>query len=274
MPVLAALWGMGLLTIISVSLLWSATESQVLARSAMEAAEIDMSVEAAVNRAVLALLASRAEQRWQTNGTAQMFEFNATRMMISIQDELGLLDLNQAEPSVLTRLMQGAGLDRQSATGLVDKILDWRDSTSLRRLNGAKDSDYRDAGRTYRPREGSFQSVGELRLVMGMTPALFSRVESAVTVYSGRQFVDSNVAPPQVLAALQNSGARDALPTGSNQQSLTTQLAVGSAAQLRGRAFTVKTTVEKAGNQISQQATIRLTENAHEPFWLLNWRLK
>lgn len=274
MPVLFVLWGLGLLTMISVSLLWTATASQGLARGSLEVAEINMSVEAAINRAALALFDARTEQRWQTNGNAQAFEFNAARMKISVQDELGLIDLNQADPSVLISLMQKAGLDRQSATNLVDRILDWRDSTPFRRLNGAKDPDYRAAGREYRPRNGPFQSIDELLLVMGMTPMLFSRIESAVTVYSGRQFIDPNVAPREVLAHLQNDGPRvaDTLPTGAGQHVPTGLSVVGNRAQLRGRAFTMRIELEKAGKPILRQVTVRLTENVQQPFWILNWR--
>jgi len=261
---------------ISVSLFWTATASQVLTRSGLEVAEINVSVEAAINRAVLALLEPRAEQRWQTNGDAQTFDFNATRMRISIQDELGLVDLNQADPSVLVSLMQTAGLDHQSASNLVDKILDWRDSAPFRRLNGAKDSDYRAVGRNYRPRNGPFQSVDELLLVMDMTPMLFSRVEPAVTVYSGRQFIDPNIAPREVLAALQNvgSGTGNVLPTGAGQPAPTSLSAVGNMAQLRGRAFTIRIAFEKSGKPISHQVTVRLTENSLQPFWILNWKIK
>jgi general secretion pathway protein K len=274
MPIISVLWGLGLLTMISVSLLWTATASQVLARNGLEVADINVSVEAAVNRAVLALLEPRAEQRWQANGNAQTFEFNATRMKISIQDELGLVDLNQADPAVLVSLIQAAGLDHQSAANLVDKILDWRDAAPFRRLNGAKDSDYRAAGRDYRPRNGPFQSVNELLLVMDMTPTLFRRVEPAVTVYSGRQFIDPAVAPREVLAALQNadSGSGDVLPTGPGQRAPTNLS--GNMAQLRGRAFTIRIEFEKSGKPISHQVTVRLTENALQPFWILNWGIK
>ena len=73
-----------------------------------------------------------------------------------------------------------------------------------RRVNGAKDQAYRLAGTSYRPRNGPFQSVDELLLVMDMTPALFTRIAPALTVYSGRQFIDPQVAPREALLALRN----------------------------------------------------------------------
>ena len=43
---------------------------------------------------------------------------------ISIQDELGKLDLNQAAAPLLVGLLKSAGLDFDSATRLADKIVE------------------------------------------------------------------------------------------------------------------------------------------------------
>jgi general secretion pathway protein K len=196
-------------------------------------------------------------------------------MKISIQDELGLIDLNQAAPPVLISLMQSAGLDHQSAINLVDKILDWRDPTPLKHLNGAKELDYQTAGRNYRPRSGSFQGVDELLLVMDMTPSLFGHIEPAVTVYSGRQFVDPNVAPREVLLALPNedpASIENIIAARANQNSPINSSIAGNMTPLRGRSFTVRTGFEKSNKLVSQQVTVRLTDDPVQPFWILNWR--
>src|SRR5262249_56768073 len=115
---------------------------------------------------------------------------------------------------------ESVGLSCAAASRLVDKIRDWRDSTGLRRLNGAAAPDYRAAGLSYGPRNGPFQSVDELKLVMDMTPELFRRVEPALTVYSGRQFIDPQFAPREALLALptMNADAAAALTTARANQ--------------------------------------------------------
>jgi general secretion pathway protein K len=42
---------------------------------------------------------------------------------------------------------------------------------------------------------------------MDMTPELFRRVEPALTVYSGRPFIDPRLAPAEVLLALRSMDA-------------------------------------------------------------------
>jgi len=109
--------------------------------------------------------AGRSGRRWRSDGGTTSFTFAGVAMRVSIQDELGKIDLNQAEPALLAGLLQSAGLDVLAANDLADKIVDWRTAVPLKRVNGAKEEDYRAAGLSYRPRNGPFQSIGELLLV-------------------------------------------------------------------------------------------------------------
>ena len=277
MPVVSVLWGLGLLTAIALSLLWNANMAYSLAHNGLEIAGINATVEAGVNRAVAALLDPRPERRWRTDGAMQSFEFGGISIRVSIQDELGKIDLNQAEAPFLASLLQSAGLDSNAASSLADKIVDWRTATPLKHLNGAKEQDYRELGSTYRPRNGPFQSVDELLLVMDMTPALFRQIEPAVTVYSGRQFIDPQVAPREALGALPNmtpDSIESVLAARANQQLAIAGQAGDTLASLRGRAFTIRTEFEKSNRRIVHEAIVRLTEDPSQPYWLLNWRAK
>ena len=277
MPVLSVMWGLGLMAAISVSLLWNGTMSQSLVNNSLAVASINATVEAAVNRGVVALLDPRPERRWRTDGIAQNFAFDDTLIKVSIQDELGKIDLNQAEESTLIGLLQSAGLDANAAAGLADKILDWRTTTSLKHLNGAKELEYSASGSLVRPRNGPFQSVDELLLVMGVTPALFKRIEPALTVYSGRHFIDPQVAPREVLLAQLNTTpemVESALASRSIQQ-LNIDRSVGdNMTSLRGRAFTIRTEFQKMNRTVSYEAAVRLTDNPSQPYWLLSWKAK
>lgn len=277
MPIVSALWGLALVTAVSVSLMWNAGMCYRLAHNSREIAVIDAITEAGVNRAAAALLDPRPERRWRVDGTPQLFEFEGVQMSISIQDELGKIDLNQAEPSLLANLLQSAGLDAVAAGNLADKIVDWRTAVPLKRLNGAKEQDYRAVGGSYRPRNGPFQSVDELLLVMDMPPALFERIAPALTVYSGRPLFDPQVAPREALQALPGMTSQNVEATLASRtdQQLAMDSTIGNRlTALRGRAFTIRTTFPYAGRPVLQEATVRITENPNQPFWVLNWRSK
>ena len=184
MSLVTVLWGIALLSIVAMSFLSSGSASYRIARNSVEVAQVDAIAEAGVVRAVLSLLDSLPDGRWRTDGVARRLELGGIPVSVSIQDELGRIDINHADGTLLVRVFQAAGLDNQAASALVDKVLDWRDSNPLKRLNGADAQDYRVAGSSSLPRKGPFQSIDELKLVMGMTPDLFRRVEPALTVYS------------------------------------------------------------------------------------------
>jgi general secretion pathway protein K len=270
MALVSVLWGMTLLAIIAASFLLAGNTSYELARNAVELAQTDALGETAVNRAVLGLLEARPDRRWRTDGIAQSFDFAGAHARISIQDELGRIDINHAEDALLVSLFRSLGLDEHAAGSLVDKVLDWRDSSPLKRLNGAKAEDYRLAGHDYRPRNGPFQSLDELKLIIGMTPQLFRRVEPAITVYSGHPFIDSNIASREALLALPNM---DAGKVASIIAARDQQAAPAAAnAILIGRAFSIRAEIEMSNHATAHEAVIRLTGAPTQPYLLLNWK--
>jgi general secretion pathway protein K len=282
MPIISVLWSIVLLSVAVTSLLFTSNISYSLAHNASQTASTNAIGEAAINRAVLALLDPRMDKRWPVDGTAREFDLDTIHIRLLIQDELGRIDLNHADRPLLMALFQSTDLETQAASNLVDKILDWRDTAPLQQLNGAKDKNYRDAGYTYRPRNGPFQSVDELKLVMGMTPDLFKRVEPALTVYSERQFVDPQIAPREVLAALPTMNAdkvtsliaaRSQQDTGQRHSTAPNSF-IDPINALKGRAFTIRAEITTRDSIAIREATIRLTGNPAEPYWMLNWQQK
>src|SRR6266849_2552589 len=101
MALLSVLWGIALLSVVAASFLSTGNVSYRLAHNAVEIVRTDAVVDAAINRAVLALLDPRPDKRWRVDGVAQLVNFDGASMRISIQDELGRIDLNAAEGSLL-----------------------------------------------------------------------------------------------------------------------------------------------------------------------------
>ena len=275
MPILYVLWGIGLLTMIAASMLSAGNVSYALSHTAIETAKDQAAAEAGVMRAVLGLLDPRPDRRWRVDGVEKAFNWGEVTMRIAIQDELGRIDLNQADQGLLTGLFRSVGLNASDASAVVDKILDWRDANPGRRLNGAKEADYRAADVHQGPRNGPFQSVDELQLVMGMTSELYRRVEPAITVYSGRQFFDPQFAPREALLALPTMTA-DAV---ANIIAARTNQAVGAgviptAIRLGGRAFSIRIEIPGSTGVVVHEAVVRLTDDARQPFWVLSWKSK
>jgi general secretion pathway protein K len=88
-----------------------------------------------------------------------------------------------------------------TAATLAGRIVDWRDVDSDRHLNGAENADYRAAGKPDLPPNMTFESVGELLDVMGMTNDIYLKIEPLVTVYAASGALNLDVAPLAVLDA-------------------------------------------------------------------------
>ena len=278
MPVLTALWGIGLLTVASLSLMWTGNVSYQLARNALEVASINAISEAVIHRTILGLIDRRRDKAWRSDGVVQHFTFAGQAINLIVQDELGRIDLNSADAGLLTGLFRSVGLSSEQAGGMVDKILDWRESTPLKHANGAKEQDYRLAGLPYGPRSGPFQSVEELVLVMGMTPALFAQVAPALTVYSSQQFIVPEVAPREALLALPEMdptrvasiiAERTSRPfSGPSNDPAGPQ----SAISLAGRAYAIRAEISRPRGAAVREAVIRLTDNPAQPYLMLSWK--
>jgi general secretion pathway protein K len=126
-------------------------------------------------------------------------------MEISILNEASLIDLNSADRALLAGLLSALGLAPEVQDPLLDAILDWRDEDDLHLLNGAEDPDYDAAGVPYGAKDGPFDSVEELRQVLGIEAEVYNAVAPVLTVNSGSRRISEQLAPPLVLAAIEGS---------------------------------------------------------------------
>lgn len=277
LALVTVLWGLAILSLIAGIMLASARFSTGAARYASRAAEADAIADAAVARAVLGILDRRLDRRWRVDGTAQTVDILGVPVEIAVQDEYGRIDLNQADGSLLQRLFENAGLGLTDAQALADKVQDWRGSGFGKHLNGATADDYRAAGLQYLPRSGPFQSVEELKLVIGMTPEIYAQVEPALTVYTAKQAINTASAPPEALAALPGFDAQkaadlvaaragaDAAASGPVQGGK-----IDPAIPLAGWPFSIETRFEIAGRRVARVTVVRITADPARPYWVLH----
>src|SRR4249919_279369 len=143
-------------------------------------------------------------RQWLPDGRPYHWTFGDARVDVSLVDENGKIDLNQADLPLLASLFQNVGgLENTQARALAAAVLDWRDPDSLTQPEGgAEDGEYAAAERPYGAKDAPFESVAELEQVLGMTPALYAKVAPDLTVYSGRTRPDPAFASAGVLQAM------------------------------------------------------------------------
>jgi general secretion pathway protein K len=274
----SVLWTLTMLALMAAAtqaLTVTAYESE---RHAMTDARAGADLDAALVRAVLGISDLRPDQRWRADGTPRAMVYDGVRVRISVQDELGRIDLNAASSANIRALLIGHGLSADDASTLADRIADWRSAPGPVSLKGATDADYRAAGLAYGPRHGPFQTVDEARLVLGMSPALFARIRPALTVYSKRPSFDPQVAPREALMALYptDPGKIDAiLRARTGDIGLAQSGSPSPAPPLTapiGRAYDVTAELAIGRRIFRRDAVVELTGDDKRAYFVLAWR--
>lgn len=198
------LWAVALMTVLLGSFALIARTENMESRHVFDTVTARYDAQAGLERAVYELRNVDPSQRWVADGRPYEFDFEGAHVRVELIDESGKIDLNTADPLMLTSLFVSVGVDLNRAQALADAIEDWRDQDDLPREQGAEANEYRAAGLKYVPRNAPFQTVSEVQQVFGMDYELYGKIEPAVTIYSGNGTPNPAYAPLEALRALPN----------------------------------------------------------------------
>lgn len=136
------------------------------------------------------------------NILAKNIQVMGTEMSVSIELEDAKIDLNKASHHLLSAALAYKGFDVATAESVADAIIDWRDDDDLVIGNGAEAETYQTEGLSYGPRNGPFETIGELSYVWGVTPNMARCLRPILTVYSSPNIMDVDLgyASAEVLA--------------------------------------------------------------------------
>ncbi len=281
------MWVIAMLSVLLGSFALVARTEGLQSRHLFDTATARYAAEAGLNLAIYGLSQSDPEQKWMADGRPYSFVFDNVQIEVSLTDDSGKIDINAADPVALTNLFKGAGLEQEQAEQLADAIQDWRDPDDLTSLHGAERDDYRAAGLPYSPRNAPFETLSEIQQVFGMNYEIYSKIEPAITMFSGRSTPSAAYAPMQAMMAIPGMTAdvaqqlilqRQQLPPGMlNQGASGLVLPDGSPlmADGGGLTYSVKSRAKLPnGASTVLDATIRMggMNSAGRPFVVLRWR--
>lgn len=127
------------------------------------------------------------------------FSLTSQEVMIRVWDTNGLISLHPVNEDGLRNLLTLMGEKR--ANELIECYYDWIDTDKLKRLTGAEEKDYSDAGLPFGPRNYPLQYKREFMLIKGFSRELYKKIEPFVTLLPVSGF-NPNTAPPEVLMAV------------------------------------------------------------------------
>ena len=280
---LVVLWVLTILMVIVFSFSYLARTETLATRAFKEGWENKFLAESGVQRAVVELfyrkqnplnLEEEGQEAWKVDGSEYIGTLGKGHYRVRLTDESGKVDLNLASEAILRNLignLEFPGEDKEQKINLiVDSILDWKDPDDFHRLNGAESDYYQSLPNPYQARNANFETVEELILVKGVTPAILYGQDrkpgliDVLTVQSKANKININSASRAVLLALPGMTAEMAEAIIA-YRSQTEIKSLQEIAGLLGEALTQLTpyvsttagstfTIESVGYQRSQQA--------------------
>lgn len=276
------LWVMTLLAVIAGSFVYTARSNTLVSGNLVAQAKAHLLADAGVERGIYEVLKPEADtERWQARSLPYMFSLDDAQIQVTLRDESARIDLNTADEALLKGLLLSLGEEADSAARLVDAIADWRDADELIRPQGAERDQYEAAGYDYIPANAPFQSLEELRLVIGMTPDLLRKMLPALTVYSLQAGINSRQAPREVLMAVPNVQAEDVdaylvlRDEMHAQGQMPTPFPQAAAYEASGIAqvYNLRSVVSLPdGARFANEAVVKLTNKPNRPFAVLRWQ--
>lgn len=263
------LWALLLLASLAAGLLVEARSTRAGAATGAALLQARFLADGAINRAIVALLDPGDPLRLPLDGSPHLIRLFGRDVTLAVQSEKGKVDLNAAPPGLLAALFRAHGVGGDAADQLAANVVAWRTYGPDATVADAVQP-YLDAGRSYAPRLAPFRSVGELRLVLGMTDALQAAVAPAVTVWSGEAAVDRTVAGSDVLSVLE--GAGDSLAGRQRDARNAGQAAGADRSVAPGEAVMVTARVETPVLTLERSAVVQVAGDRREPYRVLSWR--
>ncbi len=158
-------------------------------------AQLDAEAAGGVQEAVFHLL-DGGRNHWPADGSTHQVGAAGSRLALRIDSETGRVNPNRAAPELLDGLLQAVGADSRQAAAIATAIVAWRTP------GVGQDGNAPAGAGGFRPPGAPFESIAELGLVDGMTPALLAALEPHLSLYrSGDPDLPS--ADPVVLQAIE-----------------------------------------------------------------------
>lgn len=255
---LLVLWVVVLLTGVVTLFATAARTEGMQGRTLSRATAARYAAEAGLEVAALHLQGADLRTRWLPDGRPQRFVFDGHRLEVRVVDESAKVDLNAAPADVLSGLLLALQVAPDRARALAGAIIDWRDTDNLLSPEGgAEDGEYASAGLPYGAKDRPFETLSELRLVLGMDPALFEKMRPYVTLYSGLARPNPAYAGKPVLQALGLNEDQVAQMVGQREGAATGP-AGPVAAQGSGTYSISSRATRPDGTRVQVQAAIRI----------------
>lgn len=202
----------------------------------------------------------------------------ASGVNVSYQDLASKLSIIPFRPEEWKGVLQYHGLENIVAQGIVDKIEDWMDNDSFRRVQGMEKRGYQYENSDIYPRNALMQSIDELAFIPGVNTELLDKIRDEV-VYWGTSartpLLGSN-------AMILSYGDDDILRSVTEQRKIDGNLRsvynslqgadVSSVSDVSSGFFRIIVEIETEKSHFTRVADVNLRGTDIMPFYVIGWQ--
>lgn len=197
---LLVLWTMVLLALLAAQVTGAGRAETQVSQALRSGAQLREAADGAVYETIWHMLDGDGDY-WTPGAASRVLDEPGGKVEVTILDERGKFDINQSPPVELAALFALLGADNTTARQLGEAISEWRTQVPPGSNDQSNAAGYRMQGRIWGPGGNEFQRLDELKLVIGMTPALYEASLPYLTL-ALEQGPWLAYAPPVVQAAL------------------------------------------------------------------------
>jgi general secretion pathway protein K len=224
---------------------------------------VQLLTEAAINDAIARLLDADRGGSPRVDGVPYEFAIDGTNITVTVRDEAGKVDINQADTALLERLLvSAADVPQSTARALAAAINDWR---LARRRNGLPSETI------------AFERIEELRAVTRVTEGIFNKLRPYLTVHGHHPIPNPLTAALPVLRAIDPPDGRSVefylklRTSGGIPGALILNGIPQSGLSMSGWAFEITARIDTNSLAYTRSAVVRLTDRPARPYWLESW---
>jgi general secretion pathway protein K len=251
---LIVLWTMALLALLVAQFTTTGRTEVQMSQNQRANAVTEAAADGALYEAIMRLV----EGAWMPDARPRVIRVGDAAVEVRIRNQARKVNPNTAPVPVIQALLANVGVDSGKAAALARAIVDWHSNGAQSLSGGTKLAQYQAAGLPYGPANQLFDSVDDVGMVVGMTPAVMARIRPFLSIY--------REGDPQ---------APNELPVTPEEASLSTgdPWYFGSS----GRVMVVMidaAAVGAKGGRFTRQAVVRLRAEAsldQAPFQILTW---
>jgi general secretion pathway protein K len=272
---LLVVWLLALLAVITVAITADARTGLRIARNQVDGAQAQAVADAGIWWGTARMGDPDRAAHLRPDGTAYQVMLGGQRIEVTVQDERGKFDINEASVDALANLFGQVGVDASVAQA----IGRYRDRLRPAVLEGGAQA----GNKAPAAKRVAFAALEDLRLVEGLTPDDYVRMLPFLTAYTGEARVNPMTAPVEVLrslpgldrSAIEEQIRRRSAPAEKDGRDRLVTGAGGIAALTWAEAnlVTIRSVAHMpSGAAFVREAVLELEPGSERPFRVLAWR--